>query len=350
MAFVRPTLAEIAVRVRADFVSRLELVGAVLQKSVVHVMSMVIAGAAHMLHGHLEFLSEQLFADTAESSFLVRLASLFGLDRQPAAFAGGPVEITGTNGTVIPAGTVLVRADGLTYETDAEVTISAGVAAVEVTSTVASEDSNTEAGVVLSFESPVAGADAEVEVAVGGLVDGADEEDFEVLRARLIARMRDPPNGGSTTDYVAWAREVPGITRAWVYPGELGAGTVVVRPVRDEDAGTIIPSVGEVAAVQAHLDEVRPVTAIVTVLAPIDAPIEPEISITPDTTTTRAAVEAELADLFALAEPGETMLKSQFDLAVGSAAGVTDYTVTVPAADVVHATGELATLGTITWS
>lgn len=348
MAFVRPTLTEISDRVRADFVSRLALSGAVLRRSMVYVLSAVIAGAAHMLHGHLEYLAAQLFADTAEGQFLARLASLFGLTRTVAAFATGPIQFTGVNGTVVPIGSVLVRADGATYETDAEVTIAAGVAAATVTAVVAAEDGNTDAAVELTLESPIAGIDSAVPVQTGGLTGGADEESDEGLRTRLVARMQDPPNGGSSADYVAWQKEVAGVTRAWVYPAELGVGTVVTRFVRDGET-PIIPSAGEVATVQAYLDTKRPVTAVVTVLAPVAVPLDFTIALTPDTSATRAAAEAELTALLADGIPGATTLLSQINVAVGAAEGVTDFAVTVPAADVVHATGELATLGVITW-
>ena len=49
--------------------------------------------------------------------------------------------------------------------------------------------------------------------------------------------------------------EVPGVTRAWAYANHLGLGTVGVFFVMDDKVGTIIPSGGEVADVQAYIDE-----------------------------------------------------------------------------------------------
>ena len=89
MAFQRPTLAELVERISADLTSRLSLAGAVLRRSVIFVIARVVAGAAHMLHGHIEFLSRQIFPDQSEAEFLVRHASLFGLTRNPATFANG---------------------------------------------------------------------------------------------------------------------------------------------------------------------------------------------------------------------------------------------------------------------
>jgi uncharacterized phage protein gp47/JayE len=196
----------------------------------------------------------------------------------------------------------------------------------------------------------VAGVNSTATVASGAIVNGSDEETDAQLRARLLERMRTPPHGGAAADYIAWALEVQGVTRAWVYPLEGGPGTVTVRFVRDDDA-PIIPDTGEVAAVQAHLDEVRPVTATLTVAAPTAVPLNYTISITPDTAAIRAAVEAELVDLLRRdAKPGGSILKSQIEVAVGVAEGVKDFTVSVPAGDVVHSTGQLATHGVITWA
>lgn len=407
MAFVRPTLSELVDRVQADFLSRLSLVAPIVRRGMVYVIARVLAGAAHMLHGHLEYLSKQIFPDLSDEEYLIRQAALFGITKTPATYANGNVVVTGTNGTSIPVDTVLVRSDGSEYLVDSGVVIATltawasatayavgdlrtnggniyqcsiagtsagsggptgtdeaivdgtvtwryiagGSAAVlaAVTADQAGQDGNCDAGVELSFESPISGADSIAIVDVEELVGGTDQETTEALRVRLLERMRDPPHGGTASDYIAWAKEVSGVTRAWCYPMESGPGTVTVRFVRDNDA-SIFPDAGEVTDVQDYIDEVRPVTADVTVEAPVDDPIAMTIEIYPDTAETRAAVEAELEDyLFRTASPGVTTLLSQLELAVGTAEGVTDFDITVPAADVVHATGYLATLGTITW-
>lgn len=350
MAFTRPTLSELVDRTQNDFLSRLtDLKAPILRRAMVHVLARVVAGAAHMLHGHLEFLSRQVFPDQSDTDFLVRQAGIFGLSRKAATFATGDVTVTGTNGTLIPLGSILLRSDGARFETVEEATIAAGTATVPVLSELAGADQACDAGVELDFESPIAGVDATATVAAGGLAGAADEETDAALRTRLLDRLRSPPQGGAAADYVAWALEVAGVTRAWVYPLEDGAGTVTVRFVRDDDA-SIIPDAGEVGTVQAYIDERRPVTATVTVEAPVAVAIDYTISVTPDTAATRAAVEAELVDLLRRdAKPGGTIFRSQIDVAVGVAEGVTDFTVSVPAGDVVHAPGEIATHGSISW-
>jgi uncharacterized phage protein gp47/JayE len=302
-----------------------------------------------MLHGHLEYLSRQVFPDRSEAEFLERQASLFGITRRPAQFAVGSVDVAGTSGTVVPAGTVLLRSDGARYETGVEVVLVGGSATPAVTAVDAGEVGNADAGTALTFESPVEGINSRAAVGVGGLVNGSDPESDDSLRARLLQRMRRPPHGGAAADYVAWALEVPGVTRAWVYPLELGAGTVTVRFVRDDDASPI-PDAAEVDAVLAYIEERRPVTAAVAVLPPVAVPLDLTLSLSPDTAAIRATVEAEVADfLRRTAEPGGTVAVSQLRMAIGSAEGVSDFDLQWPTADVAHETGELATPGAVTW-
>lgn len=348
MSFERPTLTEIVSRVQVDFIDRLGLVGAVLRRSMVYVFSRVMAGASHMLHGHLEFLGRQLFPDQSDDDYLVRQASLYGITKTAAGFATGLADVTGTNGVEIPDGTILVNSAGDEYETIGDETIAGGVGVLVLTASIAGADYTLLEDQVLTFQSPISGIDSTATVSAS-TVDGVDGEETEALRVRLLERMAAPAHGGTEADYIAWSKEVPGVTRVWVTPLELGAGTVVVRFVRDDDASPI-PSAGEVTEVQTKLDEEAPAHATVTAVAPVDAPIAFTIAVVPNTVAMKAAVEAELADLLLReAEPGRTMLLSEFRTAIGATPGVEDYTLTTPAANVTHTANQLPSVGTVTW-
>ncbi len=355
MAFDRPSLATLIGRVRSDFRGRLGLSGSLVRRAMADVMAAVWAGGIHMLHGHLDWVAKQLFPDTAERESLLRQAAMYGLTPTPATYASGTVLATGTNGSAIAEDLILQREDGVTYRVTAAAVIASGEAVVSVEAVDAGSDPNLDEGEELTFESPVTGVDAEVTVEEPGLAGGAEEETTEETRARFIALLRDPPQGGAEHDYEAWALAVPGVTRAWVYPNEDGLGTVVVRFVFD-DREDIFPTVGDVPIVQAALDAERPITAEVTAEAPTLLAVAFTIEVTPDNGTVRAAVEAELADLMLReGEPGDgagrgTILLSAIRTAIGVAAGVEDYVLTVPSADVVPTTGQLARVGTITWA
>lgn len=349
MAFNRPTLTELVSRILAGIRSRLTIDE--MRRSDAEVYGRELAGTSHGLHGHIDYIAQQILPDTADAEYLDRMASLW-LDqaRKAAAAAVGSVTLSGVNGTLCPAGSTLVRADGAEYITDADVSIAAGVATAALTASVAGVAGNDIAGTGLTFSTPIAGINSSATVTAGALTGGSDIEGDAALAARISARMKESPHGGASFDYTTWALEVAGVTRAWVYPQELGIGTVTVRFVRDDDA-SLIPDAGEVTAVQAYIDALRPVTADVTVVAPVAVPLAFTIAVTPNTAAVKAAVEAELIDLLRReADPGATILLSHLREVISIAAGETNYTMTAPAADVTHTTGQMATMGTITWA
>jgi uncharacterized phage protein gp47/JayE len=354
VAFARPTLAELIDRVRGDLRGRLEIDGPLLRRAMVDVLGVVWGGAVHTLYGFLDWLALQLHARTAERAALLTKAAMYGITPTPATFAEGNVTATGVNGSVIPVDTILRLDEATSYRVTTGQVIAAGVATLPVVAVLAGEAGNLPEDSSLTFESPIAGVDATATVAVGGITGGFDEEGTEELRDRLLLRLREPPEGGADQDYEAWALAVAGVTRAWVYPRELGLGTVVVRFVLDGEVD-IFPDAGEVATMQAALEAERPITAEVTAVAPTELAVDFTIALDPDNADTRAAVQAELADLLQrVAEPGDgagrgTVLLSKIYTAIGIADGVDDFTLTVPAASVVPGVGELAVLGVVTW-
>lgn len=356
MPFSRPDLPTLIERAAADIESRFPGADARLRRSNLNVLARVHAGATHGLYGYLDWIARQILVDTADAEILERHATIWlPSGRLPASYALGEITATGTDGAVIPAGSVFKRADGAGYATEAEATIAAGQAVVMVVANDAGQAGNGVAGITLNLDSPIAGVNAPAVVTAGALTGGADIEDDDSLRARVLARIQQTPHAGAKHDYIAWAKEVPGVARAWCYPLEMGDGTVTVRFVRDDDAG-LIPDVNEVAAVLAYIDERRPVAMQLYVVAPVASPIDFVIELTPATASIKAAVEASLRDLLIReAEPeggtGQgTLLLSHIREAISLAAGETDHVLVSPAADVTLAVGEMATFGGITWA
>ncbi len=240
------------------------------------------------------------------------------------------------------------RADDVEYVTTADGIIAAGTVEVPIKAVKAGANSNAATGTKLNLLSPLDGIKS---IAVSGeLAGGTDAEDNTSLRSRLLARIRQAPHGGADFDYVQWALDVSGVTRAWASPRELGAGTVTVRIMTDGVTENGIPATEIIEAVQSYIDNVRPVTAEVTVVAPVATPMNPTINLNPNTAAVQAAVEAELTDLLRReAEPGTTILLSHLREAISIATGETDSVLVSPSANVEHTTGQIAVLGTITW-
>lgn len=352
MPFVRPTISELLDRIRDDIDGRFPGADSRLRRSVLEVLGRVHAGALHGAYGYLDFIARQVIPDTMEGRYLVRWASIWGLSRQAAVPADGLADVTGTAGSVVPVGAVLRRMDGAEYIVTEETTIGANLgAAVPVEAVTPGVDGNVVAGVRLVFVSPVAGVSSNAVVSDGGISSGADEESDGLLRTRMLQRIQDVPEGGAEADYERWALAVPGVTRVWVYPIWLGPGTVGISFAMDGKAGSPIPTADEVEDVAVYIAQLRPVTATVVVFAPTNLPVDFTLTISPDNTTTRESVAAELADLIRRdGEPGGVILLSRIREAISTAAGESDNTVVFPAANVDLDAGELPSMGAITWA
>jgi uncharacterized phage protein gp47/JayE len=351
VSFERPTLSALREQSRADIAARLSGVDPALRRTLARVLADAMAALAHHQYGYLDWIALQVIPATAEGVYLDRWARIVGLPRKAPTAAGGGVTATGTDGIAIPAGTTLTRSDGVVYAVTADAVIDAGTATLSVLAQSAGAAGDLDAGAALTFVTAIPGVTGTAMVDAGDITGGGPAESDDALRGRLIARLSDPPAGGAAHDYVAWALEMPGVARAWVLPLNRGLGTVDVAFVMDGRTD-IFPETGDVAAVQAHIDARRPVTADSLVFAPTPAWINVTITgLNSDTSAVRGAIVAELAAQIARdAAPAGTIRRSRLIEAVSRAAGENWHTMTVPSGDVTQAAGELAILGTVTFA
>lgn len=346
MAFDRPSLRELISQMQAD--AEREAGATQLRQSNLRVLPKVFAFAVHGLYAYIDWVVRQLFPDTAEKSFLERQASIQGIYRREATAATGTLTVTRTAGATIPVGTVFVAADGETrYSTTEEPEVDESEVPVQCMTI--GTGGNREAGETYTLVSPLSGVSTEA--AGSEMAGGTEAESDDSLRDRLIYRLQNPPRGGTATDYVAWAMEVPGVTRAWCFPKELGIGTVTVRFATDGLTENGVPTEGMVSIVSDYIAENAPVTAATTVVAPVAKTVNFVIEdLYPDTPSVRAQIEAELKSLFIReAEPGKALLISHVRQAISSAAGEEDYTLVSPTEDIGADVDELLVVGSVTY-
>ncbi len=351
MPFSRPTLSALVDATAAEVETRLPGILARVRRSLAGVFARVLAGGLWGLYGYAEDLDRQKWPDLCDGAYLDWHGGRWDVTRKPAQAASGTVRFTGVEATNIPAATIVQRADGVQYTTLVAGAIAAGEALVAVEALVPGGAGNALVNTGLQLTTPIGGINS-VASSSTALTDGSDVEADEAYRARILLRVRQVPHAGAKHDYEAWALEVPGVTRAWVYPLEGGDGTVTVRFVRDNDA-SIIPEPAEVAVVQDYIDSVRPVTAAVTVVAPIEQVINYTIHlVTNDTADIRAAINEELDNLTRSVDnaPGGTILISHIREAISTAVGETDHVLFAPLANVVLPPNTMATHGVITWT
>lgn len=344
MPFETPSLPLLISRAQADLGSN------ALRHSDSQVLARAQAGTAFGLYGYLNWIIEQILPDTADEETLERIASLrLQQPRKAAAAAAGSASFQAAAGAVLDVDTVLQAQDGRSYKVTTGVTTAAGVNQTTVEAVDPGTLGNADAGLILTLVQPVEGIAGTFTVLAPGLTGGAAKESVESLRARVIRSYRVIPHGGSKDDYETWALECAGVTRAWCVRNYMGPGSVGVFFMRDEDDNPV-PDAGELAEVKAYIEERRPVTAEVFVLAPVTLPVVYQVRLDPDTSTVRAAVEAQLADLHNReAGLGDTLLVSHVREAISGSKGEWDHELIYPAGDIAPAANQLLTYGGCVW-
>lgn len=367
MAFQIPSLGELAERARRAFRANLPGTDAFLWPNNVNVTGKVFAGLVHLVFGFADYVAKQRFALTADSDNLDKHGEELGLARKPAGPSRGMVTISTDAGPVtVEIGALFRRLDGAEFRAvNADGIEGSGSFDVEVVSVLESAASVALPGTGLEIISGVTG-DALAEVGSDGIAGGTDIEGDEEFRERILFRKRNPPHGGSVSDYLMWMTQVPGVTRGFVEPLHAGGCTVRVFPLMDDlYANGIAPS-GEIARVRDYIESVRPAGAIVTVAAPTPVSVDIEITgLTPDTQEVRENVIAELRAAFrrlarvaGIADPLDaqpyratefTFSRSWIWQAVANATGEQAHEITAPEADLELSAGQMPVLGDVTF-
>ena len=360
------TLAQLAAEAKGAFVQSVQGTAAKLWPGAWRVESKVMALVGFEMEQRRAWLVRQQFASTADRPWLIRHGFELGLQPDAAVAAFGTATAAARPGLPIPAGLQYLRGDGVTFTTQAGATATGNAVSLVLEADAAGAAGNTEPGAILTLVDPDDAPDGlgptvTVDAATdgSGLSGGADEEETEAFRARVLYRKRNPPQGGSAPDYVAWVlAAVP--TAAQVFVDSFGNDTRSVWvqfTVTDQADG--IPTAGQVAAAQAYVDDPirRPITARVFVSAPNPVPQAILIGgLAPDTVDIRAAIEAELAATYTdRAQPGTpsadfVFSASWLDEAISRATGEDRHRLVSPAMDQTFTTGNLPVLGSIAYT
>jgi uncharacterized phage protein gp47/JayE len=204
----------------------------------------------------------------------------------------------------------------------------------------------------LTFISPPTGVASAAVVEVDGIVGGDPEEDDTSLLEKLLVRIQTPPHGGSSTDYVTWAKEIEDVTRAWEfhYP-DVELGGVKVLFMTDNDTVDGFPDTEKEEETEAYINTVRPVTVKqFTATAPTKSVQDMTIQVVPSSLDVQESVTKQLNSLFLRdASPGSTIRISRVSEAISLATDEEYHYILSPTSDLTSAKFELLTLGEITF-
>lgn len=346
--FQRPTLAENISMIRTDLFSMLD-VSDTLRRMDEEVRAKVYAAALHTVYGYIDYLAMNMLPDLCDETWLARHAAMKRCPRKDATYATGYMRWDGVASNItVNSGAVIQRDDLVQYTAVADATSAGGVLRLPVICSTAGATGNADDGTTLALVTPVSGLPS------GGVADtiagGFDIEDLETWRARVLERYYWTPLGGADGDYIVWAKEVSGVTRAWTYRHWLGTGTVGVMVASSDLIDPILDS-ATVAAVQAHIEPLAPVAGSdLYVFTAVPHAVNFTIDLTPDTMAVREAVEAELrAFLLRDGIPEGKLELSRINEAISIATGEYSHRLVSPVADIPIAKNELAVMGAITW-
>lgn len=342
----RPPLPELLRRTQKDLASRLEG-DPFLQRSFEAALAKVLAGLTHGLYGHQEHIGRQAVPnpDADELSILAWAQLFLDVPRKMATRATGQATFDGTDGAAIPEGSQVQVGDTL-YEVTADGVVAGGSVTVSIKAVHAGASGNAAEGARAQLTMPIAGIDTVGAVGPGDIVGGTDDETIESVFERLRQRLTRPSRGGGPGDFRAWVMETPGVSvkDAWEYRWRNGIGTVGVSFTVNAGGvdGGPVPTPEQRQLVHDYVMTQAPMAMRELVVVPlVGKPLVAHVRIAPFSTTVQNAVRGSLADLLENAVPEKPVLLSAIQTAIATTAGIDNWHLDAPTADVPAGKAEL---------
>ena len=303
--------------IKAEMLAELMVKGSEIDHREGSYANTLVSVAAYQLYKLYQLFPSMLsmvFPDENAGEYIDKNAAQLGMTRAPGKKASTTIRFTGTDGTVIPAGTALYAPEsGLQYLTTGEAVIAGGTAETTAEAAEVGSDYNLPAGYVTSMYINVAGVVTVTNATAA--TGGVDEESDAALYARYHDRRTLPITSGNKNHYIMWATETAGVGYASCVPLWNGNGTVKVV-IAGEDRGPV--------------DE-GPIGATVTVVSvrEREIPLTAKVTLMPGHTTEQVGdqVEAAVNELLKKRTFGEaaTIPYSRFLACLLQCPGVADY-------------------------
>lgn len=274
------------------------------------------------------------FAKWSYGIWLDEHALMAGLSRREAVKAAGVLTLTGESGLSIAAGTRFASASegeagAVLFESTQSASIDReGFLSLPVQAVEGGISGNVPARAISLLADEVNGVTSVINE--HKMTGGADEESDEELRARILERDTgiDASYAGSVSDYLRWAKEVPGVSDAKVIPEWDGPGTVKVIVAGGDE--TLPERVLEyICSPTDETARKSPIGAKVTVAAPVSKVIAVSAAVTLSPDAVLEEIRAGFYDALAAylpeaAKDGEVRI-SRVGMLLSALEGVADY-------------------------
>lgn len=347
-----PTLRELVENGQADMEA--ELGCPLPQFGVEQALNVAVSAGVRDLYDYQSWIVRQIIPTSdSEDQTIIDIASSEGVIRKTATKARGKAEFTAT--VTLPVGAEIKSKQGQVYRVESCSVPADHKIVVNITAVETGYAGNLAEDEPIILVSSVAGVQARGKSL--GVTGGLDIEPINQLLERLLYRKRNPPQGGAEHDYVAWCREVGGVSRAWSKGGYRGGSTVGIAFVFD-GRDDILPTPADMKAMLAYIYRHQDPATRVYVGRPAGIEIIPipltlkttnlTIALTPDTLENRKRVIGNLKSLERSLSPGEKLYKNAVGTAIGSITSVHNYLCDL-AQDVSAADNEIHAIGEIKW-
>ena len=261
-----PTLTQLYNGIRENIETELGIQIPTFGKVVFNAIAATLAGKLKLFWLAIALVQKNIFVDTADPESSGGTLERFGrvkLGRSRFAAVQGQytVEVTGTIGAVIDAGTIFKSDDtssspGKLFILDAEKTLTAATDTILLRALEAGVDSKLEVGNTITSTQPLLNVNDQGEITVED-VEPRAEETVETYRAAVLRAFQLEAQGGAATDYRLWALDAQGVR--FVYPyvksGESGEIELYVEANQaDSTDGKGTPTAAILADVEAVIE------------------------------------------------------------------------------------------------
>ncbi len=311
-----------------------------------------LAAEISSLWAQVEWTKNQSFPQTASGGILDLHAYARGLERTSSVAATGSIRFeideVRSEDITVASSTVCLNAAGVEFATVSPAIIKAGelFCLAPAAAKTAGKAGNVPANSVIFMSlAPVGVVKCYNPEAFSG---GADIEDDESLRARVLASYASLPNGSNKAYYESEALNTDGVAAVCVLPKARGLGTVDI--IIASPSG--IPSAALVSAVKSKFETQREICVDVEVSAPTTVSVPVSVTITVEDgyefNSVAAKVKAVLGEYFCGSLLGKSVLRAKLGYVIFGIKGVKNYSISLPANDISLSTSQLPVAGEIT--
>lgn len=185
---------------------------------------------AKLINIQMQNILRMAFPQSAKDVYLEYLGECKGVFKNPATKAIGNIKVIGEPNTLISKGKVFSTVatdekESIDYEVlETKKIDETGSVIVKVRCLQAGKVGNVQANTITIVATYINGIKSITNEE--NFTGGTDIEDEEHFRERVIAAEQEENLSGADSDYIRWAKEVPGVGNAYVVPEWDGAGTV----------------------------------------------------------------------------------------------------------------------------